>query len=306
MPLFSVIIPVYNHPDYLREALESVYAQTLKDYELILVDDGSTDPGVSQLLQSCQGQMQVIKQANAGQAVARNRGVASAKGKYIAFLDADDVWYPHTLEVFKKVIDQAGQPSMISGKPQYWTEHETLPAAESTPLDYQLFSTLYATGMIEYFLGSGNLVVQREVFNRIGGFPKMRDNAEDLDLFMLLSTAPGYVQINAPYTLAYRMHEENSIKQIDSTARGVLRMLERQRKGIYPGGPEADQQRVTYILTACRNWSIKAAKQKQIKTSMQLYTATLKDHLKQMRVRYLLGLPLLCLWKLLSLTARPQ
>lgn len=92
MPQVSVIIPLYNKGPYVRRALDSVFAQTFQDYEVIVVDDGSTDDGPEQVETYKNSRLRLIRQANAGPGAARNRGVAEAKGKYIAFLDADDEW----------------------------------------------------------------------------------------------------------------------------------------------------------------------------------------------------------------------
>src|SRR2546428_4652348 len=97
MPAVRVVIPIYNGERYLREALESVFAQTYRDYEVICVNDGSTD-GSPAVLREYGTRVTVVQQANAGQGAARNTGARHAAGRYIAFLDQDDRWYPHKLE----------------------------------------------------------------------------------------------------------------------------------------------------------------------------------------------------------------
>ena len=95
MATVSVIIPTYNHVDYVAETLETVFAQTFGDYEVIVVNDGSPD-GTAEVLRPSReaGRIRYIEQANAGQAAARNRGLAEARGEFIAFLDDDDLWPP--------------------------------------------------------------------------------------------------------------------------------------------------------------------------------------------------------------------
>src|SRR5262249_46275201 len=96
MPKVSVVMPVYNGERFLRESLESVFAQTFQDFEMLCVDDGSTDRSAS-ILQQYGPRIRVVRQENAGQSAARNAGVALAQGRYIAFLDQDDLWYPSKL-----------------------------------------------------------------------------------------------------------------------------------------------------------------------------------------------------------------
>ena len=96
-PLISCIVPVFNGERYLPETLESVLAQTYRRREIILVDDGSTD-GTAAVANSYRGRIRYIRQPNAGEAAARNRGLSMAGGEFVAFLDADDVWHPEKLE----------------------------------------------------------------------------------------------------------------------------------------------------------------------------------------------------------------
>jgi len=86
---FSVLIPVYNRDVYVRECIDSIFSQTFKDYEIIAIDDGSTD-GTLEVLQSYGEQIKVLSQTNQGPEVARNLGASQASGEYLVFLDSDD------------------------------------------------------------------------------------------------------------------------------------------------------------------------------------------------------------------------
>ena len=111
VPKVSVVIPVYNTAPYLRQCLDSVLAQTLREIELICVDDGSTDGSAAILKEyaskspvSCTS-INILTQENAGQSVARNIGTAHARGKYIYYLDNDDALHPHALERLYQVAE---------------------------------------------------------------------------------------------------------------------------------------------------------------------------------------------------------
>src|SRR5262249_35304485 len=108
---FSVVIPTYNRLDFLRQAISSVWAQTNREYEIIVVDDGSTD-GTMDYLLSLGPNIKALRQANSGPGAARNLGAKHASGRYVAFLDSDDVWFPWTLATYHKLIQQY-RPSLI-------------------------------------------------------------------------------------------------------------------------------------------------------------------------------------------------
>src|SRR5258708_25538717 len=93
MPLFSIIVPTFNRAALLRSTLESVFAQQVEEFELIVVDDGSTD-GTVNYLQSLGKRIQFLQQTNRGAGPAPNFGARYAQGRYLAFLDSDDLWLP--------------------------------------------------------------------------------------------------------------------------------------------------------------------------------------------------------------------
>lgn len=98
MPLVSIVMPLYNKAPYVVRALDSVGAQTITDFEVIVVDDASTDDGADLVTGSSDSRVRLVRQANAGPGAARNRGLMEAQGSYVAFLDADDCWLPQFLE----------------------------------------------------------------------------------------------------------------------------------------------------------------------------------------------------------------
>ena len=98
-PRFSIIIPTFNREKSVLDTLDSVFAQTCRDFEVIVVDDGSTDATLATLATITDPRLKVVSQKNAGPAAARNRGMQEARGAYVSFLDSDDEWYPGFLEV---------------------------------------------------------------------------------------------------------------------------------------------------------------------------------------------------------------
>ena len=189
MPQFSVIIACYNASETLGETLASLRAQTCPNWEAICVDDGSTDATL-ELLQAAAEQdtrIRVITQANAGPSVARNLGVFASKSDWIAFLDADDLWLPHKLEVTAKVILEIPNAGAVFGKIAFFTE-----ACEG--------DTTYSTvrpgpTSLEHVLGENpvctlsNLCVRRDAYNAVNGLDASMRHSEDLDLIIRLVAA---------------------------------------------------------------------------------------------------------------------
>ena len=103
---FSVIMPLYNKAPYVRKAVESVVGQTCRDWELVVVDDGSSDGSGEVVAGVADARIRIIRQENAGVGAARNRGVAESSAPYICFLDADDWWEPTFLEEMTGMIER--------------------------------------------------------------------------------------------------------------------------------------------------------------------------------------------------------
>ncbi len=120
-PFFSVVIPVYNKGDYLRRSAGSVLAQSFRDFELIVVDDGSKDGSPAVVRSLKDKRVRLIAQKNAGVSAARNRGVAAARGRYVAFLDADDDWDRDYLAALKGLIGEFPGAGLYATN--YWVDN---------------------------------------------------------------------------------------------------------------------------------------------------------------------------------------
>ena len=168
-PFFSIVVPLYDKQAHIGRTLECVAEQSFGNYELIVVDDGSRDRGPDLVRAWKDARLEFIQQANAGVSAARNRGARAARGQWIAFLDADDLWASEHLEQLRRVIDAFPEASLvgtafrkIGGEVQ-----EFAPAGEGE-LSRINYLREIAQGEPPFFTSS--LAIERETFVQSGGF----------------------------------------------------------------------------------------------------------------------------------------
>lgn len=191
LPMVSVVIPTYNRAGLVGRAIESVLNQTYEDYEIIVVDDGSTDDTKECVQAIGDERVKYVKSpVNRGQANARNIGIRRAKGKYIAFQDSDDVWLPEKLEKQMRIMESA-EDSV--GMVYSMFEYQNAGKQMSVPYPPKELSQDIKTGFIFPHLFAGNLVgmptalVRREVFDRVGIFDTKLSCLEDFEMVLRIA-----------------------------------------------------------------------------------------------------------------------
>lgn len=212
--MFSVIIPLYNKGAYVEKAIRSVAAQTFQDFELIIVDDGSTDDSLNnaqfiihnlELIDPDQfRKILIVQQENQGVSTARNNGVKLAKYDYIAFLDADDWWKPTYLEEMRELIEEFPEAG-IYGSSYYKVKNGTnIPANIGVERDFERglinYCQVYAKTMYMP-LTSITSVIKKSIFESENGFKSTLKMGEDFDLWIRIVTKHPVALINKP--LAY-------------------------------------------------------------------------------------------------------
>lgn len=227
----SVVIPVYNAELYLAEAVQSILAQTLPVAEIILVDDGSTD-GSAAVAQKFAPPVRLLSQPNAGAGAARNRGVQTAQGDLIAFLDADDLWTPDKLARQTQALAE-GQADMIFGAVQQFYSPE---------LDAQARERIHFDAKPIQAYSAGTLLLSRASFLAVGAFAEQLRTGEFIDWY-LRATHRGLSAVILPEVLLQRrLHMTNSgiVNRAGRSdyAQVIKAALERRRAG---GKPDADE-----------------------------------------------------------------
>jgi len=200
-PLVSVVVPAYNCASHIGETLESVYGQTYRHWEVIVVDDGSTDETRTALVPHM-GKIRYVRQGNRGTAAARNAGVRQARGELIAFLDDDDIWLPDKLELQVQVMEGSPECGLV------FTDGKTFTAdgirqesVISTRLDgwidaHRVERAQVAKGWLGRHLlfwsdivSASSVMVRRECFDQAGGFDEGIAIADDYDLWLKIALA---------------------------------------------------------------------------------------------------------------------
>lgn len=225
MPRVSIIIATYNRADLLPEAMRSVQAQTMPDWELIVVDDGSTD-NTAEVVAAflADARVRYLPQANQGWPGARNDGVRVAHGKYLAFLDSDDRYTPDALEAHLRVF--AAQPDLgltVAGYEYVNGGGQALgrrtPWLEGGRLDL-------AGWLFNCFAMPGAVLVRRAWFERVGRFNTDLIMAEDWSLFLQLAAQGCRMAWVPASTCLYRLHAGNSIRRLTDHLTGSLGALD--------------------------------------------------------------------------------
>ena len=288
MPKFSVIIPSYNRCAYLKATLQSVWRQTFVDYEVIVVDDGSTDETASYLA-ALGERVNVITQPQLGPGAARNTGAENARGEYLAFLDSDDLWFPWTLATVMELIEEHDRPALVGGSLVSFQNECELQSLRPLETKSNFFSDYLASSDRDCFVGAGMTFVRRDQFLAAGGFTAREMNLEDHDLILRLGTACGFVQIVQPPTLGWRRHGATLSDQHARSFAGCRYLIENEQRGAYPGGKSRARARRKIITRHTRPWALTFARRGEWRLAWSLYRSTFLWNLGLQRWRFLMG-----------------
>jgi len=214
-PLVSVVIPVYNCERFVGAAIESVLAQSYRPFEIIAVDDGSTD-GTRDVLRSFAQHITVLTQPNKGVSAARNAGVQASRGRYVAFLDADDLWVADKLARQVSLLER--HPSAVA----CYSDHSVIDGKGSTVSPTAALFGPRCSGVITKALLEFTVIVtpsvlmaRRSALDRTGPFREGLRIAEDLNIWLRLSVL-GPILYDIETLVCYRRHGSNNYKGMNA------------------------------------------------------------------------------------------
>ncbi|MEL6137673.1 MAG: glycosyltransferase family A protein, partial [Cyanobacteria bacterium J06628_6] len=210
LPTVSVVIPAYNAMAYLPEALSSVLCQTFKNYEVIIVNDGSIDQIVEWAAALTDVRIRLLSQENRGLAGARNTGIRESRGRYLAFLDADDCWHPTKLARQVELLEQRPEVGVV----YTWMKlinSDGVPTGRT--VKNRTEGRIWSQLILRNCVGSGSTpMVRRECFHRVGDFDEnLGSYMEDRDMWLRI--APVYdFSVVKEILVDYRQHPASASK----------------------------------------------------------------------------------------------
>ncbi|MFC3093379.1 glycosyltransferase family 2 protein [Alteromonas sediminis] len=297
-PLVTVIVPNFNCMPYLPAALESVWAQTFTDLEVIVVDDGSTDGSREWLTgQACLlKDLVLLKSHRTGPAAARNLAIAHARGRYIAFLDADDTWLPNKLNA-QVTFHQANPAVSMSftnyeqvnalGKPlgdgfscwQYFLKHNAI--GDSFSLLNDAFVALFRDNPV----GTSTVMATKESLRKAEGFDTALPSAEDIDLWLKLALQ-GEVAVSSNINTHYLVRPGSESARFDDRMLALNMINTRYLSHVKQTDPRAINHFNARLASAVAQWH---RSQRQffsafLRHCMAFFHMPSKQHLKALLV----------------------
>jgi glycosyltransferase involved in cell wall biosynthesis len=224
MPNISVIIPVYNAEETIKETIESVLSQTFSQFEIIVINDGSQDKTLEIVYRILDPRLKVLSYPNAGVSVSRNRGISQAAGDYVSFLDADDLWTPDKLETQLKAL-QANPQAAVAYSWTDWIDESGQFLRSGGHITVN--GDVYAKLLLRDFVESGsNPLIRRQALTEVGGFDKSLNLAADWDMWLRLAARYEFVAVPSSQIL-YRVSPNSMSSNVWKMEAESLQIIER-------------------------------------------------------------------------------
>lgn len=214
-PFFSVIIPLYNKEGYIEDTIKSVLDQTFTEFEVIIINDGSTDKSSQLALNFKDSRIHLTKQKKQGASIARNTGIEQSKGKYIALLDADDIWQPDHLYELKKLIKEFPEAGLYCSNYEINYNGKFIKPA-SLNFDYGdtllIVKDYFTSSIINSVAWTSSTSFTKDTFEKLGRFNPKLKTGQDIDLWIRF--ALDYkIAFNPKITMRYNNFDINSLSK---------------------------------------------------------------------------------------------
>ena len=231
MTLVSVVVPVFNQQEFIGEALHSIFGQSFRDFEIVVVDDGSTDETPA-ILARYGKDIRVLRQPNRGGAAALNAGVRAARGEWIAWLSADDAWEPSKLEEQVNALGQSPDAGLVYTDYVYIDSAGKILSREHFPCPVPRWRRLIWLARRCYINGSSTLI-RKDAFANVGLYDESDRLTPDWDLFLRIARKYNIVHVPEPL-VRYRIHGGQTSARRDLMERSSRRVFSRNARRLGP------------------------------------------------------------------------
>ena len=217
MPFFSVVVPLYNKENFIEATLKSILDQTFIDFEVLIIDDASTDCSLKIVRKWASAKIKIIEhQQNRGLSAARNTGIKMATAKYIAFLDADDCWHPNYLETLVSLINQYPEAQLFATNYlEIYSKNIGLApkTAIQNTANHFIITDFFKSSLQQPIYCPSSLCVTKTVFNQVGLYDETITFGEDVDFNIRANTAYKLAYASEP-KVYYNVSSQNQITKL--------------------------------------------------------------------------------------------
>lgn len=224
LPIISVVIPVLNGEKTIQETIESILNQTFQNFEIIIINDGSQDKTLEIVNQIKDHRINIFSYPNAGLAASRNRGFVHSVGKFIAFMDADDLWTPDKLQSQLKALQDNPQAAVAYS----WSDcideaGNFLRTSSHSTANGDVFAKLLLTDFLD---NGSNPLIRRQALEEVGKFDESLPAAEDWDMWLRLAARYHFISVRAPQIL-YRVSSTSMTTNVVRQEAEMRKVIER-------------------------------------------------------------------------------
>jgi glycosyltransferase involved in cell wall biosynthesis len=267
---FSIIIVSHNQREFVQEAVDSALALRSKDAEIVVVDDGSND-GSQDILRTYGESIRFAPvEANQGASAARNYGALLARGEYLVFLDADDVFLPWALDVYARIVRDK-QPKLILALLRWF--HGAVPTDSNPQQPRAIQLVTYGDSLQRdrgYAASSSALVIERQSYHAIGGWALDLRHSDDQDVILRMGRSGPAVQVLSPPTILHRGHPGSLNMQVHSCVGDLCKLMRKEKNGEYPGGRARRVERNALLGGHIAFWTKRAVQSGLYRDAMHL------------------------------------
>jgi len=283
---FSIVIPLYNKANFIENTLKSVLNQTFTDYEIIVINDGSTDDSVTKVIAFNDSRIQLYNQENQGASVARNHGIEKAKYEYIAFLDADDLWMINHLQILNTLIQNFPNAGIFASRYELVFNNggNEIPKFKGISAHYEgIVADYFETSLPYPIATSSSIVIPKGVFEKTGYFKPAISSGQDVDMWIRIASKYPVV-ISNKVTASYLHYIEDSLSKTPILDKKLNDFKDYKQEE--ESNPSLKKYLDTYRIEYALQYKIAGASKK----SKELFKSILKENIP-LKTRLIYFLP---------------